>query len=278
MKIFYCLFLVAIVSLRAAESETMADRGLRLLLERQQELMTTAAKGKPAMDEADFQAQVQTLGHDYELFLRNNPENATGYAAYGYLLHKVGMAKESIAMLMKANQLDANLPLVKNQIGNFLAESGRPLEAVAYYLAAIQLAPKEPLYHYQLGTLLTEARDDFLKSGEWTRENLDHAMHEAFRRAAELAPERIEFTYRYAESFYDLAKPDWDEALKTWTVLEEKATSPIERETMRLHAANILIKQGRLDHARLVLSAVTEEALQGQRQKLVAQLPAPSAK
>ena len=278
MKIFYCLFLVAIVSLRAAESETMADRGLRLLLERQQELMATAAKGKPAMDEADFQAQVQTLGHDYELFLRNNPENATGYAAYGYLLHKVGMAKESIAMLMKANQLDANLPLVKNQIGNFLAESGRPLEAVAYYLAAIQLAPKEPLYHYQLGTLLTEARDDFLKSGEWTRENLDHAMHEAFRRAAELAPERIEFTYRYAESFYDLAKPDWDEALKTWTVLEEKATSPIERETMRLHAANILIKQGRLDHARLVLSAVTEEALQGQRQKLVAQLPAPSAK
>ena len=41
-------------------------------------------------------------------------------------------------------------------------------------------------------------------------------MHEAFRTAAELAPDRIEFTYRYAESFYDLEKPDWDGAFKAW--------------------------------------------------------------
>jgi hypothetical protein len=97
-------------------------------------------------------------------------------------------------------------------------------------------------------------------------------MHEAFRRAAELAPDRFEFAYRYAESFYDLEKPDWDGALKAWSDLEEKAPTAIERQTMRLHAANILLKMGKADHARALLVTVDEPKLQGQKQKLVAQL------
>ena len=175
-------------------------------------------------------------------------------------------------MLLKANQLDSDIPLVKNQLGNYLAEEGKPLEAAPYYLAAIKLEPNEPLYHYQLGTLLTVARDDFLKSGEWTRAALDQAMHHAFQRAAELAPDRFEFAYRYAESFYDLETPDWDGALKAWAALEEKAPTAVERQTMRLHAANILIKTGRPDHARALLDTVDEPSLQTQKQKLIAQL------
>jgi tetratricopeptide (TPR) repeat protein len=161
---------------------------------------------------------------------------------------------------------------VKNQLGNYIAEEGRPLEAVNYFLAAIKLAPNEPLYHYQLGTLLAEARDDFIKSGEWTRVSLDRAMHEAFRRAAELAPDRFEFAYRYAESFYDLDQPDWEAALKAWGALEEKAPTEIEKQTMRLHAANIFIKLGKPEHARTLLETVTEPSLATQKQKLVAQL------
>ena len=41
---------------------------------------------------------------------------------------------------------------------------------------------------------------------------------------------------------------------------------------MRLHAANILLKQGKTDHARALLDSVTEPSLQTQKQKLVAQL------
>ena len=144
-------------------------------------------------------------------------------------------------------------------------DSGHPL----YF---IQAEGHEPLYHYQLGTLLTVARDDFLKSGEWTRAPLDRAMHHAFQRAAELAPDRFEFAYRYAESFYDLETPDWDGALKAWADLEEKAPTAVERQTMRLHAANILLKIGKRDHARALLETVDEPALKAQKQKLVAQL------
>ena len=272
LPFFLAAVMVAVTPLRAAESETMADRALKKIVERQREILAAAEKQGDKLDEEAFRAQVQSLTHEYERLLTDNPKFALAHAAYGGLLGKVGMRKESAAMLLKANQLDSDLPYVKNQLGVYVAEEGKPLEAAPYFLAAIKLAPNEPLYHYQLGSLLAEARDDFLRSGDWTRAALDAAMANAFRRAAELAPERFEFGYRYAESFYDVEKPDWDAALKVWAALEEKAQTPIERQTMRLHAANVLIKQGKPDHARTLMATVDEPALQGQKQKLVAQL------
>ena len=264
-------------TLGAAESETMAERNLRRIVEKQKALFADAAKQGEKLDESNFKQQVQDLTHDYELLLRNNPSYAAAYAAYGYLLGKIDMRKEATSMLLKANQLDPDIALVKNQLGNALAEEGKPLQAAPYFIAAIKLEPNEPLYHYQLGTVLAEARDDFIKTGEWSRATLDGAMHHAFQRAAELAPDRFEFAYRYAESFYDLEKPDWDAALKAWSALEEKAQTPIERQTMRLHAANICIKSGRLDHARALLETVDDPKLQVQKDRLLPQL-APAEK
>lgn len=276
MKSFLTLLLSLLVvsALAAQEGESMTDRALKQLVDRQQELMAEAAKGSPGFDEEAFAQQIEQVCRGYETMLRANPKFAAGYAAYGYLLSKLDQRKQAIGMLLKANELDPNQALVKNQIGNYLAEEGKPLDAVQYYMSAIKLAPKEPLYHYQLGTLLYEARSDFVTSGEWKAEAIDHAIHEAFRQAADLAPDRIEFTYRYAESFYHLDPPDWDEALKAWSRLEEKAPSAIERQTMRLHAANVLLKQERWVHARALLETIDEPDLQKQKEKLVAELAA----
>jgi len=251
----------------------MPERELRQIVGRQKIILDQAAKDGEKADDESLRVELQEICHDYELLLHDSPNFAAAYASYGYLLSKIDMRKEAAAMLLKANALDPNIPLVKNELGNYLAEDGKPIEAVNYFIAAIKLEPNEPLYHYQLGTLLYEARDDFLKKGVYTRPQIDEAMHNAFKKAAELAPDRIEFTYRYAESFADVEKPDWDGALKVWASLEDKAQTPMERGTMRLQAANVLIKQGKFDHARLLLAMVTEPGLEAQKQKLVAQLP-----
>ena len=261
-----------VASLRAAETVNMAERSLKKIVERQKEVFAEAARQGENLDESLFKQHVQSITHDYELLLRNNPSFAAGYAAYGYLLSKVDMRHEATAMLLKANQLDPDIGLVKNQLGNLLAEDGKPLQAAPYYIAAIKLEPHEPLYHYQLGTLLVEARDEFLKSGEWSRETIDNAMHHAFKRAAEIAPDRFEFAYRFAESFYDLEKPDWNAALQAWNALEQKSPTAIERQTMRLHAANVCLKMGKRDDANALLQTVDEPKLQGQKEKLIAQL------
>jgi tetratricopeptide (TPR) repeat protein len=258
---------------RADDSESLPERSLRQIGERQKVLLADAAKAGDSLDEESLRSQLQGLCHEYEILLEQSPDFAAAYASYGYLLGKIDMRRESMAMLLKANQLDPDIPLVKNQLGNYLAEEGKPLEAVNYYLSAIKLDPKEPLYHYQLGTLLYEARDDFIQKGVYSRQTLETAMHEAFKQAAELAPDRIEFTYRYAESFADVEPPDWDGALAYWAVLEAKTAVPLEQQTIRLQRANIRIKQGRFDDARPLLASVTDSKLQDQKQKLVAQLP-----
>lgn len=263
--------LISIAAL-PVRGESLAERSLRQIVEKQKQIFAEAEKQGDKADMDSFQTQAQGIAHDYDILIADNPNFAAGFASYGYFLGKVGMRKESLAMLLKANQIDPDIPLVKNQIGNALAESGHPIEAAEYFLAAIKLEPNEPLYHYQLGTLLTEARDTFLKSGEWNRPALDHAMQEAFRRASELAPDRFEFAYRYAESFYDLATPDWEGALKVWGSLEEKAPTAIERQTMRLHAANIFIKMGKLDHAKALLETVDDPKLANEKQRLIALL------
>jgi len=280
LSVFFLLLLGLVTAvLRAAPSESgsLAARKLKELVDRQREVFAVAEKQGDKLDEGAFRTQLQDIAHAYDLFVLENPKFAPGFVAYGQLLWKVDMRKEAAMRLLRANQLDSDIPLVKNLLGNYLAEEGRPMEALNYFLAAVKLAPDEPLYHYVLGKLLHDARDDFLKSGEWKRDALDRARFNAFKRAAELAPDRVEFVYRYAEAFYDVDNPDWDAALKVWASLEEKATTPLERQTMRLQAANVLLKAGKRDHAKLLLDTVTEPELQAQKQKLVAP-PAESAK
>jgi tetratricopeptide (TPR) repeat protein len=255
-----------------AESETMAERRLKDVVEHQKVLFTDAVAQGKNMEDSAFKTGVEQLMHEYESLIHDNTEFAPGYASYGYMLWKVGMRNQAVEKLTKANQLDPNIPLVKNELGNYYAEEGKPLEAETYFKAAISLEPREPLYYYQLGTLLYEARGEFLHSGEWTRAALDHAMQDAFRRAAELAPDRIEFSYRYAESFYDMSEPDWPAALKTWQALETKAQSDIERQTMRLHEANVLLSMDDDEEAKKVLATVSDPALGVQKQKLIARI------
>jgi hypothetical protein len=103
-------------------------------------------------------------------------------------------------------------------------------------------------------------------------------MQDAFEQATTLAPGNVAYAYRYGESFYDLERPEWSAALVFWQVLETKVVSPLEKETIRLHQANVLLQQSKFAEVLAVLETVKEPVLQVQKQKLVAQLPVNSAK
>ncbi len=271
---FLSLFLFVFTAVFCfAEEPSQAQKELQSIILRQKKLLAEAAKDNPRFDESQFKTSVQELVFDYESYLKKHPEIAAGYAAYGFLLSKIDMRRQSIAMLMKANKMDPNQALVKNQIGNYLAEDGKPVEAANYYIAASKLEPTEPLYHYQLGTLLHEAQAEFLKSGEWSRASLDRTVLAAFKRASELAPDRIEFAYRYAEAYYDLETPAWDTALKLWNELEQNSKTGVDQEICRLHRANILLKTNKINEARELLASVSDSTLAKQKEKLIAQLP-----
>lgn len=264
------LFLLALAV--PAPAETLSERTLKEIVARQKAIFERVAAEKDHLDEAWLRGELQAVINSYDVLIQKSPEFAAAYAAYGQLLGQVGMNREATGMLLKANQLDGEIPLVKNEIARLLAEDGKPAEALPWLTAAIKLEPNEPLYHYHLGKLLTEARDDLVATGQFTREKLDASMLEAFARAAELAPQEMAYAYRAAEAYYDLAAPRWEDALRAWGALEEKARPGVEQQTIRLHAANVLLKLGRTDHARALLLTVTEPPLQKQRQTLLDEL------
>ncbi len=198
------LALLTPLSSRAASPEDT----LRELVARENTLFADALKRGEKLDADNFQSDVQQLVTDYEKFLVANDKFAAAYVTYARLLDRVGMRKQSTAHYRIADKLDPEIPLVKNQLGNHLAEDGNEIGALNYFLSAIQLAPNEPLYHFQLGNLLTEAKNDFIRTGNWTRETIDKSILNAFTKAHELAPDDARYSCRLRLCYSDLDKPD----------------------------------------------------------------------
>jgi tetratricopeptide (TPR) repeat protein len=269
-------------SLVAAEAppraESMSEKSLKEIVARQRAILARAEKEGDNLDVAGLRGDLQAVINSYDILIQKSPDFAPAYVAYGMLLGQVGMTREAVGILLKANKLDAEIPVVKNEIGRFLAEDGKLVEALPWIMAAIDLAPQEPLYHYHLGKLLTEGRDDFIKTGQFTRPALDKAMLQAFARAAELAPANFGYAYRHAEAYYDLEAPQWDAALALWRKLDAGVETPLEHQTLRLHQANVLIKQGKADEARALIDTVTESTLLKQKQTLLDSLAQAGAK
>ena len=274
--------LLAAFSLPAAEAppraETLAEKTLKDIVARQRDIFARADKEGDNLDMARLRGELQSVIHSYDVLIQKSPDFAPAYVTYGLLLGQVGMTREAVGILLKANKLDAEIPVVKNELARFLAEDGKVVEALPWLTAAIDLAPQEPLYHYHLGKLLTEGRDEFIQTGQFARPALDQAMLEAFARAAELAPDNFGYAYRSAEAYYDLEVPQWDAALTRWSALETRAQPGIEQQTIRLQAINVLIKMGRLDHVRAILVTVTDPVLQKQKQTLLDSLAKAGAK
>lgn len=268
--LFLPLVIICLHPPARAEPPAGAEEALAELAGRQKDLLQAAAKKGSQTELEDLRQPLQELCYAYEDFLRKYPSYALGYVSYAMLLDNpvIDERRRSTALFLKANQLDPDIALVKNQLGNHIAEQGQPLEALNYFLAAVRLAPKEPLYHYQVGTLLAEARDDFLKSGEWTAAKIDEAMQKAFLQASLLTPGEWRYAYRYGLSFYDVASPDWETALKFWTEFEGGLKPGIEQQTCRLHRAKALLELGRREEAREILKTVTEPILEREKIKL----------
>ncbi len=261
-----------------ARAETMAEKTLKEIVGRQRDILARADKDGDNLDVAGLRGDLQSVINSYDVLIQKSPDFAPAYVAYGMLLGQVGMTRQAVGILLKANKLDAEIPVVKNEIGRFLAEDGKLVEALPWIMSAIDLEPKQALYHYHLGKLLTEGRDEFIKTGQFTRPALDKAMLQAFLRAAELAPANFAYAYRAAEAYYDLETPQWDAALAAWRKLDAGVETPLEHQTLRLHQANVLIKQGKAAEARALLDGVTEMTLAKQKQTLLDSLAKTDAK
>jgi tetratricopeptide (TPR) repeat protein len=273
-RFFLLLALLPVLALTSRGAETLAERSLKEIVERQKQLFAWAEKEGDDLDEARFTQEAKNLAASYDVLIQKNPDFTAAYVAYGLFLGKIDMNKAAVAMLLKANKLDPNIALVKNQLAKHLAEDGKPLDALPYLVSAVDLEPKEPLYHLHLAKLLMEGREEFIRSGEWKKDALEKAMLDAYQRAADLAAGDFAFAYQHAKAYYELDPPRWEEALRVWQTLEQRAATAGTRQLVRLHQANILVKLGRPVDARAMLDQVTDLQLTAEKQQVLDALAA----
>lgn len=243
------------------ESVTMAERRLLDIHTRQERLMESYRRNPGQMETASMEMQVIQLIRSYEAHLAANPDDTTARILYGKFLNQVGQTESAIRQFLEVDRRQPDIPVVKQQIGNYLAEEGRYMAALPYFINASDLAPDVGIYPFQLGHLLYRYAEEFIRDGFFDRSTLETEMQTAFREAIHREPENYLFHLRYGESFYDLQAPDWNAAFAHWEKTAPLATSPLDRQTIRLHQARVLVELEKVPEAEMLAASISHPDL-----------------
>ena len=154
----------------------------------------------------DLRFRARNLTQEYESIIAESPEDLMPYLLYGKFLNRIGQQEHAVRMFLKADEIDRGVAVVKQQIGNYLAEMGKFEEALGFFIQAILLSPETALYHYQMAELLSVYKESFIEERVYFRDVLEYEMMKSFSQAVQLDPKNQDFKMRYAESIYDLEK------------------------------------------------------------------------
>jgi tetratricopeptide (TPR) repeat protein len=250
-------------------STDLATEQLGAIVERELRLYEKLREDPEHFGPAEIERRVGDILMAYKSFLEDNPDDLEALILYGKLLRRANETEAAFTAFLKADGLDPGIAVVKQQIGNHLAEQDRPLEALPFFLKAVDLEPGAAVYHFGLGQLLAEFRARFTAEGVFTSEAVDREMIKAFRQAARLEPDNFDFQMRLGEAYYDLSVPDWKNALLHWNRLRRETDEALRTEIIDLHRARVLGELGRVEEAREIAEAVEEPALQFSRQQVL---------
>lgn len=250
-------------------TETMTEAMLKRLREREKIAYKHYETATTKEDIDRIKHDLQLVVDDYEVLISQASDSADVFLAYGILLHNIGERKAGYAMFVKADKLDPKRALAKNQLGNYMAEEGNYNEALGFYTLAQEIAPKEGLYDYQIANLLQSYRSLLIDDQTFTESELDALMQKSFYTATQKNPSILQYRLRYAQSYFYIAQPDWDEALNEWYELLPMSDIAYDRQLVFLYIARCHIEMENLKAARKALKNVNEPKLQEAKEEVM---------
>jgi tetratricopeptide (TPR) repeat protein len=202
-------------------------------------------------------ARFDEVRHRYDGFLRNHPNNAHGFLAYGSFLNDIGDEEAAKTQYENSRQLDPKNPAVWNNLANFYGEYGELTKAFTYYTEAIRLKPDEPVYYQNFATTVYLFRKDAREFYHINEQQVFDKALELYRDAMKLAPASFVLADDYAESFYGIKPLRTNDALAAWTNALHVAHTDLEQQGVLIHLARVKIAAGFYDEASNHLAAVT---------------------
>ena len=204
----------------------------------------------------------------YENFLRNHPDSARGYLAYGSFLNDIGEEEAAKVQYLNSKQLDPKNPAVWNQLANYYGEFGEITNAFTHYAEAIRLDPAEPVYYQNFATIVYLYRKDAKEFFHLDEPQVFDKALGLYQQAMKLAPDNLVLATDYAESYYGIRPLRTNDALMAWTNALNICRDENEREGVLIHLARVKIAAGFYDDAQKHLEAVTNRAFADLKNRL----------
>jgi tetratricopeptide (TPR) repeat protein len=268
-KILLVVALASAMTASVRARTSLAEERLADIALKEERIYKKIAEDPEFYSADDLDRHLSNLIASYGAYLLDHPKDADALILYGKLLRRVQNYDEAFSAFLKADEIDPNIAVVKQQIGTHLAESGKPKAALPFYLRAVELEPDTAVYHFALGELLNEFRETYIDEAIFTRDALEREMLKAFKKAAALKPEAFNLQMRLGEAYYDLSSPDWKSALLHWNKLRKKTASELQAEILDLHRARVMAKLGRTEQAIELAQKVQTPSLSKSKQQVL---------
>ena len=219
-----------------------------------------------------IRARLNVQKESYERFLRNHPDSAHGYLAYGSFLNDIGDEEAAKAQYDNSKQIDPKNPAVWNNLANYYGHVGMLTNAFAGYSEAIRLNATEPVYYQNFATTVYLYRKDAREFYHINEQQVFDKALGLYREAMLLAPSNLVLATDYAESYYGIKPFRTNDALAAWTNALHIAKDENEREGVRIHLARNKISAGFFDEAQGQLELVTNSVFSDLKSRLIRSL------
>jgi cytochrome c-type biogenesis protein CcmH/NrfG len=190
----------------------------------------------------------------YYQLVRDNPQSVPAQNALAAFLWKNGKAEAAVEHWRTAQRLEPKNGEAANSLGGAYLKMYRFPEAAAQFLWAVSSESDNAAYHFDLANVEFLFRRDL--TAAWkidSAELLQRALFQ-YREASRLAPTDLEYARAYAETFYGMPNPDWEEAQIAWQHYLELCT---DRNFAYLQLARVSLKRHKKAEALSFLAKVS---------------------
>jgi tetratricopeptide (TPR) repeat protein len=203
----------------------------------------------------------------YYQLVRDNPQSVPAQNATAAFLWKNGKAAAAIEHWRTAQRLEPENGEAANSLGGAYLRMGRVREAAEQFLFAVHCESDNPDYHFDLGNVEFVLRRDLTVAWKIdSAELLQRALFQ-FREASRLAPTDLEYAGAYAETFYGMPNPDWEQAQIAWQHYLELSTNR-NRTFAYLQLARVSLKRHKKAEALSFLGKLSDPSYSEVKEKL----------
>ncbi len=196
---------------------------------------------KDAAEAVDRDARVAQLYRD---LAHKYPDRSAVQKASGDYARRHERLPEAIAALQRAQTLEPGDGETADMLGSTELQLGHTRVASEQFQRAVDARPDNAGEHYTLANVLFLFRHDVAITPTLPDESavLNKSLAE-FRRAAELEPGNLQYAQSYAETFYQLIHPDWEQARTAWKAV--LALSPANSDFANTQLARVSLRMKR---------------------------------